>query len=59
MDTSAHIDLKCKEKVTDSDTESVSDVESSFHPFSPVKGSSDAFRPKPLKIPRYAILHVV
>lgn len=29
MDNSAQIDLKCKEKVTDSDTESHSDVESS------------------------------
>lgn len=63
VDGAAHIDLKCKEKVTDSDTESQSDVESapenrgySQQRYSPVKTGSDALRLKPSKISRYFIL---
>lgn len=61
LDNEPHIDLKCKEKVTDSDTESQSDVESHSaegrgfpqQRFSPVKANSaDALRPKPIKMIR-------
>lgn len=56
---SSEIDLKCKEKVTDSDTESQSDaeplLENKTFPqqrFSPVKSTSSSevtCRPKPIK----------
>ena len=61
MDNGPHIDLKCKEKVTDSDTESQSDVESSTaesrafsqQRFSPVKNNQgDALRSKAIKMAR-------
>ncbi|XP_057651023.1 putative transcription factor capicua isoform X5 [Diorhabda carinulata] len=56
-DPSTEIDLKCKEKVTDSDSESQSDMDSSienrvFQRFSPVNNSSCSevtCRPKPIK----------
>lgn len=60
MDNGPHIDLKCKEKVTDSDTESQSDVECSAENrgfsqqrFSPVKNNqAEALRPKAIKMAR-------
>lgn len=56
-DPSTEIDLKCKEKVTDSDSESQSDMDSSlenrvFQRFSPITTSNCAevtCRPKPIK----------
>ncbi|KAG5896688.1 hypothetical protein JTB14_002535 [Gonioctena quinquepunctata] len=56
-DPGPEIDLKCKEKVTDSDSESQSDLDSSlenrvFHRFSPVTTNNCAevtCRPKPIK----------
>ncbi|KAK9890340.1 hypothetical protein WA026_010434 [Henosepilachna vigintioctopunctata] len=57
-DTGAEIDLKCKEKVTDSDSESQSDNEStenrsySQQPYSPITSTGCAeitCRPKPIK----------
>lgn len=63
---SSEIDLKCKEKVTDSDTESQSDAEPLLENktlpqqrFSPVKSSSSSevtCRPKPIKA-RYINIH--
>ncbi|XP_065214951.1 putative transcription factor capicua [Planococcus citri] len=61
VDNGPHIDLKCKEKVTDSDTESQSDVESSAaesraftqQRFSPVKNNQgEALRSKAIKMAR-------
>lgn len=58
IDNTAQIDLKCKEKVTDSDTESQSDVESSTEnrvflqqQYSPLKNNViDSSRNKSLKM---------